>query len=256
MIVHDCQQGSPQWKALRLGIPTASEFNRILTPKGKPSKSQDPYIFDLIAERITGEPADQFSSKWTIRGSALEAEAVKYYEFQVDCETKPIGFITNDAGTVGASPDRFVTPGRYLEIKAPKPGVHISYLVQSGAVYEDHMIQAQSQLWIAEAEQVDLVSYCPALPWVVETVRRDDEFIKALEEHVPAFLARLEELYGKLVKEGIAPESWASSWGARAGNAKGRTTAAPTAHEQLSQAVRDSLIALQQDARLGAVGGE
>jgi hypothetical protein len=37
MITHDVTQGSPEWLEARLGIPTASEFDKIITPTGKPS---------------------------------------------------------------------------------------------------------------------------------------------------------------------------------------------------------------------------
>ena len=38
MIVLDHDQGSIEWIEARLGIPTASEFSRIITPTGKLSK--------------------------------------------------------------------------------------------------------------------------------------------------------------------------------------------------------------------------
>jgi hypothetical protein len=223
-------------------VPTASEFHRIVTPKGNPSKSQDGYIFDLIAERITGEPADPFSSKWTIRGTELESEAVTYYELIKQCETESIGFVTNDTFTMGASPDRMVTPKHFLEIKVPKPGVHLSYLVQYGAVYDDHGIQAQSQLWIAEGEQVDLVSYCAKLPYALYPVHRDDKFIKSLEEHVPAFIQRLEGLYQKLLKDGIV--SGAPEWSGDRFVKGVDESKAPD--NPLTQILRESLISINQ----------
>ena len=41
MIVHPCQQGTVEWTEARLGIPTASEFSRIVTATGKLSKQRD-----------------------------------------------------------------------------------------------------------------------------------------------------------------------------------------------------------------------
>ena len=34
MIIHEVEQGSGDWLKLRLGIPTASEFDKIITPTG------------------------------------------------------------------------------------------------------------------------------------------------------------------------------------------------------------------------------
>ena len=43
MIVHPAEQGSAAWVEARLGIPTSSQFSRILTPGGKLSTSRDGY---------------------------------------------------------------------------------------------------------------------------------------------------------------------------------------------------------------------
>ena len=43
MIIHPAEQGSAAWTEARLGIPTASQFSRIITPGGKLSKSRDGY---------------------------------------------------------------------------------------------------------------------------------------------------------------------------------------------------------------------
>ena len=58
MIVHaDIAQGTPEWLALRLGIPTASCFDQIITTggkKGEPKASTqaEKYMYTLLAERM------------------------------------------------------------------------------------------------------------------------------------------------------------------------------------------------------------
>ena len=56
MIVLDCQQGSEEWYRARLGIPTASNFSAIITPKGKPtaSETRTRYLHKLLAEWALG----------------------------------------------------------------------------------------------------------------------------------------------------------------------------------------------------------
>ena len=49
MIPLDVEQGSRAWIEARLGIPTASEFSRIVTPGGKLSASRDEYAGKLIS---------------------------------------------------------------------------------------------------------------------------------------------------------------------------------------------------------------
>ena len=131
MKVHTVTQGTPEWLALRAGIPTASCFDQILTPKGKVSTQAERYMHQLLAERIMGHPVEQVVTSWMDRGTQLEAEAVNYYEGIREVDTTRIGFLTNDAGTIGASPDRFVGEDGLLEIKVPKEHTHVAYLLGS-----------------------------------------------------------------------------------------------------------------------------
>lgn len=194
MIVHnDIVQGSTQWLALRSGIPTASNFDRILTPKGKPSTSAETYLHELLAERILGRPILKAVTTWMSRGSQTEAEAVAYYESLRDLDTTKIGFVTNDTGTIGASPDRLVGEDGILEIKVPKESTHTRYLL-SGAVGDEYWPQIQGQLWITERAWVDIMSYCPEMPEAVVRVARDGAYIDRLAAAVGAFSAELERL--------------------------------------------------------------
>ena len=56
IVIEDVEQGSQSWIELRLGIPTASQFSRIVTPGGKSSSSRDAYMGELLAEWVLGEP--------------------------------------------------------------------------------------------------------------------------------------------------------------------------------------------------------
>ena len=50
MIRHNCKQGGPEWNELRLGRPTASLFERIITPaKAEMSKQSDGLLHQLVA---------------------------------------------------------------------------------------------------------------------------------------------------------------------------------------------------------------
>lgn len=195
MIIHDCVQGTTEWLWLRAGIPTASNFEKICTPKGEKSKQDEKYMFQLLAERMIGHPIEGYTSRFMERGSHTEADAVNFYELTRDVETFPIGFITNDSETVGASPDRGVKKTEnkgLLEIKCPSEAIHVSYLMQAGSVYDEYKVQCQGQLWVAEAEWVDLVSYHPEMPEALVRIRRDDIFIKKLSDHVTKFSQTLE----------------------------------------------------------------
>ena len=202
MKIHeDVLQGSTEWLNLRAGIPTASEFDSILTPGGKASKSSERYLFSLLAERIMGHPRIESVSTWMDRGAEMEGEAVSFYELQRDCETVKVGFITNDSGTIGASPDRLVGDDGLLEIKVPSEHVHVSYLLKK-AVDQTYYPQIQGQLWIAERQWVDICSYHPEMPPALIRVERDEAFIVLLKAAVGEFSKVLENMALELAEKG------------------------------------------------------
>lgn len=201
MIRHAVDQGGPEWKMLRLGIPTASQFDRILTPKTmKPSSSQEKYALELIAEQLLGVPMDDdVSSAFMQRGQVQEKKALDYYSLRhPDAVIEPAGFIMRDDERVGASPDQFVDTNGLLEIKVPNAANHIGYLLDTEGI--GYRCQVQGQLWIAEREWSDTLSYNPELPPALVRVYRDDKFIAVLAQTVNQFLTYVDELKVKLQK--------------------------------------------------------
>lgn len=203
MRVIQCVQGSPEWLLMRSGIPTASEFDKIVTPTGKLSKSSRDYKALLIAERVMQAPITRHISTWMDRGTQFEAEAVQFYEFQKDVATERIGFVTNDAGTIGASPDRWAGDDGQVEIKVPAPNTHMGYYLDGG-LDKEYRVQAMGQLWITERKWTDLLSYSPdGLPPVFVHLERDEAFIDILAQAVSEFSRDLEETAARLVADGV-----------------------------------------------------
>lgn len=212
MIIHDCVQGTEQWLQLRAGIPTASQFHKILTRSGKASSQQETYMFFLLAEKMMGHPADDFKTEWMIRGTVMEAKAVAYYEFQRDLETVPIGFVTDDLVKRGASPDRRVGPKGLLEIKAPKPEKHAAYLLRDGSPYDNYRVQVQGQIWIVEGtEWSDCVSFHPEMPEALIRTEPDIPFIRLLSEAVLEFSYKLEQKAKEIADRGWMPQDRAKA---------------------------------------------
>ena len=204
MRVHNCIQGSTEWLRLRAGIPTASCFDQIITPGGKPSKSAERYLFTLLAERMMGHPCIEAVTTWMDRGSRAEEEAVSFYELQRDCATVKVGFITNDAGTIGASPDRFVGEDGLLEIKVPKEHTHVLYLLKK-AVDQAYYPQVQGQLWVSGRHWADVLSYHPEMPPALIRVERDENFIVLLTAAVTTFSQALEQYTADIAARGWIP---------------------------------------------------
>jgi len=200
--IHEMAQGSPEWLAARLGIPTASEFATILAngKGGAPSKTRQTYLYKLAGELLTGEPMASFSNGHTERGHAMEPEARQFYAFMHDVEPKLVGFITN--GPKGCSPDSLIAGDGMLEIKTKLPHLMIA-AHEHGGFPPDHMAQCQGQLWVAEREWVDLICYWPRMQPLIVRAYRDEEYIQKLAGAVDQFndeLAALVEKYSPLRK--------------------------------------------------------
>ena len=197
MIVHDVKQGGLEWLRLRSGIPTASEFHKIVTPMGESSSQADRYLCDLIAERILGRPLEAYVSLAMERGSELESEAISAYEFERDLDTFEVGIITDDKRLWGASPDRLVGDDGLLEIKCPDAGVHVSYLLMLPASRK-YYPQIQGQLWITRRKWVDIMSYHPEMNRAIVRVERDEDYLQLLSKVVTSFSGSLEVMWSSL----------------------------------------------------------
>src|SRR5512147_2635140 len=109
MKIHNDPQGSLGWFTARLGIPTASSFHKIITPKGKPSAQAEAYMCALLAERFTNQPClSEPGSPWMERGAGMEDEARRWYELRRGLEVRRVGFCTLEDGSAGCSPDGLV----------------------------------------------------------------------------------------------------------------------------------------------------
>ncbi len=201
------EQGSVEWQMARLGIPTASKFDEIITPKTmKLSSSASKYSHALIAERWLGLPTEGGSSGYAQRGKLVEERARSYYELKRDVDVETVGFICRDDYRVGCSPDGLVGEDGLLEIKVPKVENHVGYLLDEYGI--GYHAQVQGQLWITGRKWVDTLSYHPDMPPALVRIARDEAFITALSVAVDQFLATMDKDIRRLVEAG-APKKLA-----------------------------------------------
>ena len=193
----DLAQYSEAHDRLKLGIPTSSNFHKIITPQGKPSKQWRGYACVLIAERILQRKIEFYNSPAMERGLIVEADAADWYEFDQDVTTQRVGFITDDDQTMGCSPDRLVGEEGLLEIKAPLPHTQVEYWI-SGEVSERFRPQLQGQLYISRRSWVDIVCWHDVLPKIVMRVEPDEKFIKALDRELQIFNFFIERVMEKI----------------------------------------------------------
>jgi len=193
---HRCQQYSDEYDNLRRGLPTSSRFDKIITPTGKASTSWQDYAFQLVAERLSHEPDDQYASMWMDRGLEIEPEAVEAYELINEVNTETIGFVTNNEGTIGCSPDRLIGNIGLLEIKSPKAATVLKYRHKK-EIDAKYKPQLQGQLYVTEREWVDIFAYHPDIYPCCIRVERDDSYIKKMAGLLDDFVSFIAEIYEK-----------------------------------------------------------
>lgn len=206
MIVLDCEQGSKEWVDERLGVVTASEFSNIITPaRGDYSKSATTYMHKLIAELITGKETTGFMSRWMERGTELEDEARRYYEFVNEVTVKQVGFVYRDERkTIGCSPDGLLeNKGKGLEIKCPSPGVMVGYLL-NGVVPREYIPQVQGSMFVTGLGKWDFFAYCPGFNPLLITVERDKGYISKLQQYIHKFTTELQDKLSKLSNKNVS----------------------------------------------------
>lgn len=196
-------QGSPEWLAERCGKVTASRVADMMArTKSGWGASRANYAAELIAERLTGRPAERFQSQAMAWGTETEDQAAAAYAFMHDATLELAGFVPHPVIAMsGASPDRLVGEDGLVEIKCPNTATHIETLL-SGSIPQKYIYQMQWQMACTGRRWCDWVSYDPRLPdhlsLFVSRVNRDNDMIEALERETLAFLAEIDATIAKL----------------------------------------------------------
>lgn len=199
MIVHDCKQGSEAWLLKRCGLPTASEFDNLISPEMKPRTGETPktYLLKKLAERIMGYPAQSFTGGAMEQGSILEGEALPFYEFTFDAKITRVGFCTTDDGRIGCSPDGLLGEDGGIECKCPEPHTHLGYLL-GGVVPKQYLAQVHGSLYVTGRKWWKFISYNRNFPPLILTVQRDEAWIAALDAALKQFLANFDAAHARL----------------------------------------------------------
>ncbi len=197
MKILDCKQGTPEWFAARCGLPTSSNFDKIVTSDGKPSKQKEKYLYTVAGEKVSGLKGETFQSFVMQQGVIKEAEARDLYKMLYDVEVQEVGFCLADNGLYGCSPDGLVGKDGGLEVKCPLIHTHVGYMIK-GELLKDYYQQAQGSLFVTGRKWWDIMSYYAGLKPVIIRVLPDKAFHKALEIELTLFCKELEELVVKI----------------------------------------------------------
>jgi putative phage-type endonuclease len=178
MRIINVPQRSAEWFAARLGVPSASNFGKVITPGGKRSTQVEGYLNRLVADVLTGRSDQQEPSEAMQRGTDLEPEARAYYEL-IAGPVEEVGFCIHDDG-FGCSPDGVVGDG-LLEIKCPLAHTHVEYL-RDGVIPSIYIPQIMGQMLVMDKKWCDFLSYHPDMKPLLIRVGRDDKFCATLHE--------------------------------------------------------------------------
>jgi putative phage-type endonuclease len=178
----DIEQGTDAWHALRRGVVTASAISKLLTATFKPAANDTSraLLYQLLAERITGESDSGFYNDDMCRGHLLEPFARDLYAEHFD-PVAECGFVTltTSAGTLGYSPDGLVGDDGLIEIKCPRPKTHLKSLL-TGEVPAEYYPQLQTGLAVTGRRYCDYISYSPGLPLFVQRCQPAPAVIAAI----------------------------------------------------------------------------
>ena len=205
----DCGgQGTEEWLKARLGVPSASNFSRVVTTKGQRSTSFMGYVNALIAEKLTGDPTYVKITEPMERGTSLEDEARAMYQLINDTEVRQVDFIKHPNMEVGCSPDglidvkcdRGLIGG--LEIKCPLQGTHVEYL-RAGKVPSKYMLQVQGCMFVTGRGYWDFMSYHPKMKPLIVRTYRDDDLINELATNLQEAVLLIEDGVDKFNWNGL-----------------------------------------------------
>lgn len=190
-------QGSDEWKNVRCGLVTASRVADVIAKtKTGWGASRANYLAELIAERLTGIPADSYTNAAMQWGVDHEVEARDAYQFYAEADVEQIAFVTHPTlAQTGASPDGLVGEEGLVEIKCPNTATHIETLLGQ-SIPSKYVTQMQWQMACTGRQWCDFASFDPRMPEAlrlfVRRLGRDDELIASLESSVLGFLVEVD----------------------------------------------------------------
>jgi hypothetical protein len=201
MKFYDVEQYTEEWRRLRMGRPTASQFYLIVDPEGKGKarslKERKRYLYRLVAERILDEPMpDRFGgNEFTEHGQNYEPIAAEAFQKKMGVTLENGGIVTTDDGRLGCSPDRMFSKHREaLEIKCLAAWTHAQYLCE-GPPSDRFKQQTQGQILVGEFCAVHLFLYHPNLKlsnFYLE-ILPDERFLNRLREQLNLFCEEINE---------------------------------------------------------------
>jgi hypothetical protein len=199
-IIHEAvEQGTPEWLALRLGRPTASEFKRFMKDDFtlRTGEMPETYLYEKVAERIRKTLLPSAKTHEMEQGNILEEEALPWYELSHDTWLRRVGFVEAAGGAYGCSPDALIGEDSGLECKCPMDTAHLKYL-DRGELPSEYKCQVHGSMFVTGRKRWVFVSYHRSYRKFVLTVERDEAAMAVMAETMNKFCEKLNATYERL----------------------------------------------------------
>lgn len=193
-MIHNVEQNSEEWLALRRGKFTASTFKDLFM--GKETQGYKDAIYKVAFERLTGTSPENFTNEYMQRGTELEPEARAWYEFERNIDVVSGGFFEYNSW-IGASPDGLIGEDGLLEIKCPKYSTMMDYLIKK-ELPKTYYYQVHGQLLVTDRKWCDFLAYHPSLPKFVLRVERDKKIDDEILDKLFEAIKKAETIINKL----------------------------------------------------------
>ena len=191
--LYDFDQYDDMWWISRLGVPTASPANRLITTKGLSTdgKTREDYCYRLAMEQAYGQYAgSEYTSYAMQRGHEMEPKARTAFEIVTGLPVQTVGIVFEDEQRKWAcSPDGMME-GTGLEIFCPDApnAVRCFRNPENALSIAGKFQQIQMSLMITGFEKWYFEVYYPGPLPLIQEIYRDEVFIGKLRTELDKFL--------------------------------------------------------------------
>lgn len=193
MQIHNFEQHSEEWYAIRCGKFTASVADTIAVA----GAGLETLCYKIVAEILTGKKEDTFKSAAMEQGNELEAAARTLFEFKTGFTVKEVGFVEVDE-LEGSSPDGLIELKDELtgvEFKCPQDNTYAKLLFDR-KIKPEYYAQMQMQMKHIGAKRWFYAVYNQNFneEMVIMEVKADPEFQAKLQKGLEKGKVRVREI--------------------------------------------------------------
>ena len=178
MKIHNFEQRTDEWYAIRKGKMTASNAETIIAN----GKGLETYIYNLMAEYYSSAEKENYINADMQRGIDLEPEAKIEFQFYTGLDIKEVGCVELNEYIL-ASPDGLIGDDGLIEIKCPNDSIYFKLLL-SNNIKPEYIAQMQMQMYVTDRQYCYFVSYNPNFEksLYIKKINRDEEMIDKLKK--------------------------------------------------------------------------